>query len=319
VNGKLKKFLMIKTVPKKSDTKDSKLPAWFNQEIPDADRIQSMRQYLKESNLHTVCQSAHCPNMGKCWEQGEASFMILGDTCTRACRFCAVNSGQPLSVDPDEPRQVAEAVKKLNLKYVVITSVTRDDLMDRGADQFSKTVSEIKKIMPATKVEVLIPDFSNMPANIKMVTDSKPDVISHNLETVKRLSGDVRPQAKYEYSLNVLETIKILDSSIITKSGIMVGLGETKDEIVALMRDLIDAKCDILTIGQYLAPTMEERHVAVKRYYLPKEFDELKQIAMDFGFKNVMSAPLVRSSFIAEQSYKECFSTRERSEIHEHR
>lgn len=284
-----------------------KLPPWFKQKLPDMVKIREMKEGFRASGLHTVCESALCPNLGQCWGEGVATFMILGDICTRACRFCAVKAGRPLVVDPDEPREVAAAVKELNLRYVVITSVARDDLKDEGAGHFAETVRAIRAVNPGTKVEVLIPDFSNKSASLQTLAAARPEVVSHNIETVRRLSPDIRPQADYDRSLEVLKNFKRMDSSLFVKSGFMVGLGETEEEIVAVMKDLLRAGCDILTIGQYLAPTALKRHVKAARFVTPEEFAWYRQKGLEFGFKHVMSAPLARSSFIAERGYRECF------------
>lgn len=288
------------------------LPPWFKQEVPNLKKINSMKEMFRSSNLHTVCESAHCPNIGKCWGQGVATFMILGEICTRACRFCAVKAGKPMPLDQDEPHNVARAVKQMNLRYVVITSVARDDMEDEGAEHFAQTISAIRELSPQIKIEVLIPDFSNKMESLKTLVKVKPEVVSHNIETVRRLSPSIRPQADYERSLNVLLNFKKLDSSIFTKSSLMIGLGESNDEILEVMKDLRGAQCDILTIGQYLSPTQMKRHVPVRKFYTPQEFETLKQSGMSFGFKHVMSAPLVRSSYIAEEGYRECF---EKSEL----
>ncbi len=287
---------------------DQRLPSWFRQPIPDMDKIRTMKEMFRSSGLHTVCESAHCPNIGKCWGQGVATFMILGEICTRACRFCAVKAGRAMEVDIDEPRKVAEAVQQLKLRYVVITSVARDDLEDEGAQHFARTIAEIRQITPQTKVEVLIPDFSNKLSNLQKLVEAKPEVVSHNIETVRRLSPDIRPQADYDRSLEVLKNFKRLDETIFTKSSFMVGLGENEEEIIQVMKDLHAVGCDILTIGQYLAPTTLKRHVRVKKFYTPEEFKRFQTIGSDIGFKHVMSAPLVRSSYIAEEGYKECFA-----------
>lgn len=283
------------------------LPSWFRQEIPDMKQINRMKDMFRSSGLHTVCESAHCPNMGKCWGQGVATFMILGEICTRACRFCAVKAGFPAAVDPMEPVNVAKAVRQLNLRYVVITSVARDDLPDEGAQQFVDTIVETRKSSPLIKIEVLIPDFSNKIESIQKLIDVKPEVVSHNIETVRRLSSKVRPQAQYQRSLSVLNNFKNIDSTIFTKSSIMIGLGESEQEIIQTMHDLRGVHCDILTIGQYLSPSEMKRHLLVEKFYTPDEFEELKSIGLELGFKHVMSAPLVRSSYIAEEGYKECF------------
>ena len=285
-----------------------KLPDWFRQDLPDMDKIRSMQKMFRSSNLHTVCESARCPNIGKCWGMGVATFMILGEVCTRACRFCAVKAGLPQTVDVDEPQKVATAVKSLNLRYVVITSVARDDIEDEGAMHFSNTIHAIRKESPKTKIEVLIPDFSNEMESLKVLVAAQPEVVSHNMETVTRLSAKVRPQAQYQRSLDVLKNFKRLDQNIFTKTSFMVGLGETDDEIKQVMQDILDTDCDILTIGQYLQPTQLKRHLPVEKFYTPQEFQHMKEIGLKMGFKHVMSGPLVRSSFIAEEGYKDCFN-----------
>ncbi|MCB9772422.1 MAG: lipoyl synthase [Candidatus Omnitrophica bacterium] len=283
----------------------TRLPQWFRQEIPDMQRISQMKGSFREKRLHTVCESAHCPNLGKCWGQGVATFMILGEVCTRACRFCAVKAGLPNELDLAEPHNVALAVQELNLRYVVITSVARDDLKDEGATQFSETISEIRRLMPHTKIEILIPDFSNKMESLQIVVAAKPEVVSHNLETVRRLSPKVRPQAQYDRSLAVLKNFKDLDANIFTKSSLMVGLGETDEEMKYAMADLAEVGCDILTVGQYLAPTQLKRHLPVVKFIAPEKFKEYEVIGYEMGFKHVMSGPLVRSSFIAEEGYTE--------------
>lgn len=284
----------------------TRLPPWFRQEIPDADKIRSMKEMFRGSRLHTVCESAHCPNMGKCWGQGVATFMILGEVCTRACRFCAVKAGLPQTVDVEEPLHVAQAVKELKLRYVVITSVARDDLKDEGAGHFVETIQAIRNLTPHVKIEVLIPDFSAKYDSLKMLTDAAPEVVSHNIETVRRISRGIRPQAQHDRSLQVLRMMRSLNPNIFVKSSFMVGIGETDDEILELMKELLDAGCQILTIGQYLAPTQMKRHVPVERFMTPEKFEEFRAIGMTMGFKYVMSAPLVRSSYIAEEGYNSC-------------
>lgn len=269
------------------------------------EKIRGMQDLFRSGRLHTVCESAHCPNMGKCWGEGVATFMILGEICSRACRFCAVQAGLPTPVDGQEPRQVALAVQELKLRYVVITSVARDDLADEGAQHFVDTIRAVRQLNPQTKIEILIPDFSNKLPSLQTVVDIKPEVISHNIETVRRLSPQVRPQADYQRSLDVLRNIKKLGPDILSKSSLMLGLGETSEEVIQVMRDLISVDCDILTIGQYLAPTRMKRHLPVTDFIPPEKFQEYQQIGMALGFKHVMSGPLVRSSFIAEQGYNE--------------
>ena len=305
---------MPSAVENKSTSEITRLPSWLKQEIPDINKIRQMQDLFRGARLHTVCESAHCPNMGQCWGQGVATFMILGEICSRACRFCAVKAGVPTPVDREEPTHVALAVQQLNLRYVVITSVARDDLADEGAAQFVETIREIRRIMPQTKVEILIPDFSNKLESLKRVVTAKPEVISHNIETVRRLSVKVRPQAEYERSLKVLKNLKSMDPAIFIKSSVMVGLGEAREEILEVMQDLLAVGCDILTIGQYLAPTTMQRHLPEERFVTPEEFAEYQRLGMELGFKHVMSGPLVRSSFLAEQGYRNCL---ERSPEHQ--
>src|SRR3989344_2268311 len=283
------------------------LPSWFKQDLPDMAKVREMKGSFRQAGLHTVCESALCPNLGKCWGRGVATFMILGEICTRACRFCGVKTGRPMTVDPMEPRQVALAVQQLNLRYVVVTSVARDDLADEGAGQFVRTIHAIRFLMPQTKIEVLIPDFSNKPRCLAQLVAARPEVISHNMETVRRLSPDVRSLADYERSLAVLGNLKKLAPSVVIKSRFMVGLGETDAEIVELMRDLVSVGCDMLTIGQYLAPGRRKRYLRVQRFVGPEGFQDYKTIGLDLGFKHVMSGPLVRSSYVAEEGYRECF------------
>jgi lipoic acid synthetase len=292
--------------PSPAPIKVSRLPSWLRQDIPNAHRIQKMKNLFRGSRLHTVCESAHCPNTGKCWGQGVATFMILGDICTRACRFCAIAAGRPTQLDAAEPQNVAQAVKELALRYVVVTSVARDDLKDQGAGQFADTIRAIRQWTPQTKVEVLVPDFSNRRELLQIVVDAKPQVISHNIETVRRLSPVIRSRAEYDRSLAVLENFKDLDANIFTKSSLMVGLGEMLDEVKAAMMDLRAVDCDILTIGQYLAPSQLKRHMPVLEFVPPERFKEYEVLGYSLGFKHVMSGPLVRSSFIAEEGYQGC-------------
>lgn len=281
-----------------------RLPSWFRQEIPDMQKIEAMKNRFRASNLHTVCESARCPNIGHCWKEGVATFMILGEICTRACRFCAVKAGLPQEVDSKEPEEVAQAVKEMNLRYVVITSVARDDMPDEGAEHFAQTINAIRRESPQTKIEVLIPDFSNKIESIKTLIEVKPEVVSHNLETVRRLSKDIRSKAIHDRSLDVLRNFKRFDPTIITKSSLMVGLGETDDEILEAMKELLAVNVDILTIGQYLMPTQLKRHLPVQKFYTPAEFSFLKAAGEEMGFAYVESGPLVRSSYIAEEGYR---------------
>jgi lipoyl synthase len=281
-----------------------KLPVWFRQEIPDMQKIRAMKELFRGSRLHTVCESANCPNMGTCWKEGVATFMILGGTCTRACRFCAVPAGRPDLIDNEEPHNVALAVKQLGLRYVVVTSVARDDIEDEGAMQFAKTIAAIRHITPEVKIEVLIPDFSAKEGSLKILSDAAPEVISHNIETVRRLSPYVRPQALHDRSLKVLRRFCELNPRLFVKSSLMVGIGETDEEIIEVMGELREAGCQILTIGQYLAPTQRKRHLPVDRFLSPEEFEKYRQKGLEMGFVYVESGPLVRSSYIAEHGYQ---------------
>ncbi len=291
--------------PKKFDNGLVQLPSWFKQPLPEMDKINSMKDMFRSSGLHTVCESAHCPNMGVCWGAGVATFMILGGTCTRACRFCAVPAGRPEVLDSHEPQQVAETVQKLKLRYVVITSVARDDLQDEGAGHFAETIGAIRRLTPEVKIEVLIPDFSAKEEALKILSNAAPEVVSHNIETIRRLSKYIRSHALHDRSLLVLKRFKELNPNSFVKSSFMVGLGETEEEVVELMKELLDAGCQILTIGQYLAPTQMKRHLPADRFVTPEEFERLRLMGMNMGFKYVESGPLVRSSYIAEKGYRE--------------
>lgn len=254
-------------------------------------------------SLHTVCQSARCPNLGECWNDRTATFLILGNTCTRNCGFCAVPTGCPEPPDHQEPERVAEAAKVLVLKHAVVTSVTRDDLDDGGAGIFAETICAIKRQMPGCSIEVLIPDFRGDRDALRKVVEAKPDILNHNIETVPRLYPKMRPQADYRASLDLLHAAKHMDPSINTKSGIMVGVGEALDEVKQTMLDLREARCDILTIGQYLSPSLN--HVPIQRYYTPDEFENLRQLGMSMAFKHIESGPLVRSSYHAARALKD--------------
>lgn len=270
-------------------------PHWLKVSLPAGQNFHEIRTLIKQHHLHTVCQSARCPNIGECWNSRTATFMILGDVCTRNCRFCAVNSGIPSEIDCNEPYRVANAVKTLTLKYAVITSVTRDDLSDGGATIFAKTVEQIHLQVEGCKVEVLIPDFQGDKSALDIVISAQPEVVNHNLETVPRLYHRVRPQAYYDRSLRLLNRAK--QAGIPTKTGLMLGLGETIKEVEQVMADLRAINCDILTLGQYLQPSFS--HLPVSRYVSPQEFNILKQQGIKMGFQFIESGPLVRSSYHA--------------------
>lgn len=275
-------------------------PDWLKVKIGGGEQFVKMKSLLRSSKLHTICEEAKCPNIAECFGCGTAVFLILGDTCTRNCRYCNVKHGKPLPLNIDEPRDVAESVKTLGLKYAVVTSVTRDDLVDGGANVFYETVKQIKKLNKDCKVEVLIPDFKGNITALKKIVDSKVDVINHNIEVVEELFDDIRPDGDYKTSLVLLKNIKKINSNMKSKSGFMIGVGETEEQIVKTIRDLKEADVDFLTIGQYLQPTKE--HVEIKKYYTPKEFDYFKNFALSIGFKHVESGPLVRSSYHAEKA-----------------
>ncbi len=278
-----------------------RLPSWMKVKMPGGPNFVELKNLLKDSQLHTVCEEARCPNIGECWEARSATFMILGDICTRRCHYCAVTTGRPVGIDVGEPSRLAATVARLNLNYCVITSVNRDDLVDGGALIFAACIRKIKDSVPGCKVEVLIPDFDGSGKALKKVIDSKPDVLNHNIETVRRIFPRVRPKGNYELSLELLTEAKRMDSKIPTKSGIIVGMGEEETEVVETMQDLRRAGCDLLTIGQYLRPSL--KHVPVSRFYSPDEFERLGQIGASLGFKHVASGPLVRSSYHADQQH----------------
>ncbi len=276
-----------------------RLPEWIKTK---ASGLHETKTFLRNHGLSTVCEEARCPNKGHCFSKPTATFMILGNSCTRDCGFCSVKSGNPSFVDAEEPERVAEAAHEMGLRYVVITSVTRDDLYDGGALQFAMTVKAVKNRLPDARVEVLTPDFKGNVNSLKTVLDARPDVFNHNMETVKRLYGVVRPQADYERSLNVLRNAKKIAPDIKTKSGLMLGLGENIDEIIGLFKDLREAECDFLTVGQYLRPS--KKNLPVVEYIRPEIFEELKKTALKVGFEFVASGPLVRSSMNAEDMYR---------------
>ena len=274
-----------------------RLPPWLRAKSGHWERMHEMKVLLSGSRLHTVCEEARCPNQGECWTRGTATFMLLGDTCTRSCGFCAVSTGRPMPPDPDEPRHVAEVSRRLGLTFVVVTSVARDDLPDGGAAHFAATVRAIHELNPEAQVEVLVPDFKADRESIRTVVDSRPTVFNHNLETVERLSKKVRVQARYRRSLDVLRIAKEQGQPT-AKTGIMLGLGETEEEVLALLRDARNVGCDILTIGQYLQPT--KQHLPVVEFVHPDRFKALEEAGYGLGFKAVYAGPLVRSSYHAE-------------------
>lgn len=286
----------IKIIPKPR----LRLPAWIKAQAPSAPEVQQLKAILRDAKLHTVCEEASCPNLGECFKHGTATFMILGDLCTRRCPFCDVGHGKPLPPDPDEPRHLAETLAAMRLKYVVITSVDRDDLKDGGAQHFVDCIRAARTASPDTRIEILIPDFrGRLETALDILATAPPDVLNHNLETVPRLYKACRPGADYAHSLTLLQSFKTRCPGVPTKSGIMLGLGETDAEVLDVLRDLRAHEVDMLTIGQYLQPSAH--HLPVERFVPPEQFAELERIALTMGFKNVASGPMVRSSYHADQ------------------
>lgn len=275
-------------------------PEWLKVRAPGSENYLRLRGIMRDLNLHTVCEEARCPNIGECWHHGTATFMIMGDVCTRACGYCNVTHGAPRALDPHEPDKLAQAVDAMALSYVVVTSVDRDDLDDFGAGAFAATVSAIKTRRPECRVEVLIPDFQGQEAPLRTVLDARPDVLNHNIETVPRLYRAARPGGRYTRALELLDRARRSAPAIPTKTGLMVGLGETAEEVVEVLRDLRKVDTQILTIGQYLRPTLA--HLPMSRYYTPEEFRQFKRIAIELGFGHVESGPLVRSSYHAHET-----------------
>ena len=275
-------------------------PPWLRVRAPTGETYHWLKRLMRAKELHTVCEEAHCPNIDECWGHRTATFLILGDTCTRNCRFCNVKTGRPAPLDPhsNEPEHVAQAVQAMNLKHAVITSVDRDDLPDGGASVFAAVIRRVRTLQPGCTVEVLIPDFRGRIEPLKTVMDERPDILNHNIDTVPRLFRTVQPQCRYEWSLAVLQSAKVLWPEAITKSGLMVGLGETVDEVLDVMRSLRELDVNILTIGQYLQPTRQ--HIPIARYYTPEEFEMFRERGYEMGFRWVESGPLVRSSYNAE-------------------
>jgi lipoyl synthase len=266
---------------------------------PQGETYDELKRLMRVKTLHTVCEEALCPNIGECWGRGTATFLMMGDVCTRSCAFCDIKTGRPAPMDWDEPNRVAQAIKAMNLRHAVITSVNRDERKDGGAPIFALVIQRIREVQPGCTIEVLIPDFKGNLDALKMVTDAAPEILNHNVETVPRLFKQVQPQDNYEWAMATLGNARQLSPAQVTKSGIMLGLGETKDEVVAVMRDLADRKVDILTLGQYLQPS--KQHLPIDRYVPLEEFAELKQIGHELGFRWVESGPLVRSSYNADQ------------------
>lgn len=272
-------------------------PDWVRVRAPGSPNYLRLKKLLRERSLHTVCEEARCPNIGECWAHSTATFLILGDICTRGCRFCAIGKGKPALLDPEEPRNVGLMVKEMGLEHIVVTSVNRDDLPDGGAAHFAQTVFWIKALSPAIRIEVLIPDFKGDREAVETVVRSGIDILNHNIETVPRLYKRVRPGAVYQRSLDILKAAKEMSGEILTKSGLMLGVGESLDEVTATLRDLRGVDCDIVTVGQYLQPSTDQ--LPVERYVSPAEFAEIKSIAEKLGFRHVESSPLVRSSYHA--------------------
>ena len=290
----------------KSAKKRPRLPEWFRLKLPTASAYFATRNLIDDLNLHTVCESARCPNHWECWSKGTATFMIAGDRCTRACGFCAVDTRRPMALEADEPERVAEATRRMGLKHVVITAVARDDLPDGGAEHFQKVIERVRAVNPGIVIEVLTPDFQDDDAAINTVLSARPEIFNHNLETVRRLTPAVRSVATYVRSLSVLKKVKSRAPELHTKSGLMLGLGETEEELHQALRDLREARCDILTLGQYLQPS--QKHLPVTEFIHPDKFAEHKEIAEAMGFLHVASGPLVRSSYHADDFSPERFA-----------
>ena len=278
-----------------------RLPHWLKVAMPGGPGYLELKRLMRGQQLHTVCEEAHCPNIGECWERGTATFMILGDICTRRCHYCAVTTGRPQGLDLQEPARLADTVRELGLRYCVITSVNRDDLPDGGAFIFAACINRIRAQSPDCKVEVLIPDFAGSKDALARVMAAGPEVLNHNIESVRRLFPRVRPKGDYQRSLDLLAQAKELSPNAVTKSGIIVGMGETQEELVATMADLRAVDCDLLTVGQYLRPSA--KHIAIDRFYPPEEFAELGRIGREMGFKHVAAGPLVRSSYHADEQH----------------
>jgi lipoic acid synthetase len=299
---------------------EGRKPPWLKARAPGIGEYTNLKRLMRAKTLHTVCEEAHCPNMGECWGQGTATFIVLGDICTRSCSYCAVTTGMPEGVDEEEPQRVAEAVSAMGLKHVVITSVNRDDLPDGGARIFAETIRAVRRLVPSCSVEVLTPDFKGDLDAVTSVVQARPEIFSHNLETVRRLYRFIRPGARYERALEVLRHSRSIDPSVLAKSGVICGMGETREELIDAMTDLAEVGIEILTLGQYLRPS--PRHLPIDRYYTPDEFAQLKRTGEDeIGFKHVEAGPLVRSSYHAREQVESIgggsFSQRERPLTHQ--
>lgn len=278
-------------------------PPWIKVKAPSGETYERVQKLMRSKTLHTVCEEAQCPNIGECWGRGTATFLMMGDVCTRSCGFCDIKTGRPNPLDWAEPNRIAESVRAMNLRHVVITSVNRDERPDGGAPIFAMVIKRIRQLQPGCSIEVLIPDFKGSESALKIVMDAQPEILNHNVETVPRLFKKVQPQDQYDWALTTLRNAKSMDPLVLTKSGIMVGLGETFQEVVEVMGDLAQVGVDILTIGQYLQPS--KKHLPVERFYLPEEFDKFIEIGKELGFKWVESGPLVRSSYRADQQVRE--------------
>lgn len=289
--------LELPVIQIEQDIPSNRRPEWLKVRAPGGENYAGIKQMMRSKSLHTVCEEARCPNITECWNAGTATFMILGDTCTRSCGFCAVKTGRPLEIDVDEPRKVAESVREMKLKHAVITSVNRDERPDGGSIIWAETITEVRRLNPQTTIEVLIPDFKGKMEPLQRIIDVKPDILNHNTETVPRLYRRVRPQGKYVWSLALLKEAKA--QNMRTKTGVMLGLGETREEVLEVMKDLNEVGVNVLTLGQYLQPT--KNHLPVDRFVHPTEFDEYRRIGLEMGFDVVESGPLVRSSYHAER------------------
>jgi len=290
-------LVQILPAPSRQPVEPARKPSWLKVKAPGGPNYLALKHMMRDLKLHTVCEEAHCPNIGECWEHRAATFMILGDVCTRNCAYCAVAHGTPAPLDDDEPQRLADAVARMGLQHVVITSVDRDDLPNGGAEIFAACIAEIRRRMPETSIEVLIPDFKGNPEALRIVVDAAPDILNHNLETIARLYRIARPGGRYPRALALLKRAKDMNPELLTKSGLICGLGEEWDELLASIRDLRGQGVDIITLGQYLRPS--DDHLPIARWYTPEEFAELKRYGMSLGFRHVESGPLVRSSYHA--------------------